>query len=411
MTSSALDRRSLLALFGAATAAGMLGFPRVAFADAATENRFVLVLLRGALDGLAAVPPYADPRYAARRGGLALPHPGEEGGMLPLDGQFALNAALAPLLPLWSTGEMLIVPATGGGYHTRSHFDAQDMMESGLLTRQGEPNGWLNRAIAELPGARTDRRLGLAVGAAVPIVLRGAIPVGSWEPPDLKPASPVLLAALTQLYAKDALFGPALADGIRAQNLSDEIMGQAGGQAGEMKGARGLGPGAFKVMAQAAGSLLAAPDGPRIAALDMGGWDTHTFQGTTKGRLAANLVGFADGLMQLRTSLGSAWRRTVVVAITEFGRTVSPNGTGGTDHGTASVAFLLGGAVRGGHIVGDWPGLDRLEEDRDLRIATDTRAILKGLLKDHLGVSGMRLDAAVFPGSGDIRPLPGLARV
>jgi uncharacterized protein (DUF1501 family) len=244
----------------------------------------------------------------------------------------------------------------------------------------------------------------------VPIVLRGAVPVGSWQPPDLKPASPVLLATLTQLYAKDAVFGPALADGIRAQNLSDEIMGQAEGQAGDMKGARGLGPGAFKVMAQAAGSLLAAPDGPRIAALDMGGWDTHTFQGTTKGRLAANLAGFAGGLLQLQASLGATWSRTVVVAITEFGRTVAPNGTGGTDHGTASVAFLLGGAVRGGRIVGDWPGLDRLEENRDLRIATDTRAILKAVLKDHLGISGARLDAAVFPGSDGIRSLTGLTR-
>jgi uncharacterized protein (DUF1501 family) len=403
MSDFALSRRILLRLCGAS--ALTLGLPRIGFAAAPTENRLVVVILRGALDGLAAVPPYGEKRYVERRGGLALPMPGEADGILPLAEGFGLNPALAPIQPLWAAGELLIVPATSGGYHTRSHFDAQDLLETGLVTRNGQLAGWLNRALAELQPQAGTKRLGLAMGSAVPLMLRGAVPVASWEPPDLKPAAPGLLAAMTKLYAGDPLFGPALADGIKAQNLSDEVLGAEPGKA------LGFGPGAFKLVADAAGGLLAAADGPRIAVMEMGGWDTHSGQGTVQGRLANNLDGLAQGLSHLRQSLGPAWARTVVVCLTEFGRTVAPNGTGGTDHGTASVTLLLGGAVRGGRIAGDWTGLDRLEEDRDLRAATDIRAVLKGVLRDHLGLAPARLDGMVFPDSGAVRAMPGLVRV
>jgi uncharacterized protein (DUF1501 family) len=403
------SRRSVLGLIGASAVA--LGSPRVSFAAAPTDNRLVVVILRGALDGLAAVPPYGEKRYAERRANLALPMPGEADGILALAQGFGLHPALAPIQPLWAANELVIVPATSGGYHTRSHFDAQDLLETGLAKRSAALAGWLNRALVELQPQGGGRRLGLATGSAVPLMLRGAVPVASWEPPDMKEAAPTLLAAVAKLYDGDPLLASALADGIKAQNLSDEVLGSATGPDGKPAKPLGFGPGAFGVVATAAGGLLAADAGPRIAVMDMGGWDTHVGQGTVRGRLANNLAGLADGVAALRKSLGNAWAKTVVVCVTEFGRTVAPNGTGGTDHGTASVTLVMGGAVKGGRIAGDWTGLDQLEENRDLRAATDVRAVLKGVLRDHLGLTQSALDGKVFPESGAVRAMPGLVRV
>jgi uncharacterized protein (DUF1501 family) len=392
--------RQIAACGACATFAATL--PRAVLASAPTERRFVVVLLRGALDGLAAVPPLGDRRYAERRGSLALAAPGEPDGCLKLDGFFALNPALAPIHPYYAAGELMVVPASGNGYRTRSHFDGQDLMESGLGKKTGQSDGWLNRALVPLKAG--DRRIAMAFGGAVPLLLRGSAPVASWEPPGFKSAAPEFVSMLSQIYAPDPLFGPALADGLRAQNLSTEVLGDDMGKGG------GFGPRSFKPLAEAAGKLLAAADGPRIAALEMGGWDTHVAQGTTKGRLAPNLAGFAEGLQALAEALGPAWKETVVVATTEFGRTVAVNGNGGTDHGTASVMLVMGGAVRGGKLRGDWPGLDRLEEDRDLRVSTDSRSVLKGLLRDHLGIDAATLDRRVFPDAGDARPIDGLVR-
>jgi uncharacterized protein (DUF1501 family) len=390
-------RRDILTLLAAGTAAGAL--PRAVLAAAPGERRFVLVVLRGAMDGLGAVVPVGDRSYAARRGNLALdPH-----GCLRLDGFFALHPALAPMHPFWERGQLAFVHGAGNGYRTRSHFDAQDLMEAGLGAKTGVSDGWLNRALALMP--QSNRRLGLAVGGAVPLVLRGPVQVASWEPPGMKPAQPEFMATLVKLYASDPVLGPALGEGLKAQSFSTEVLG------GDMKrGPQGFGPNAFKPLAAAAGRLLAAADGPRIAVLEMGGWDTHAGQGTDKGRLAQNLAGLGEGLAALAEALGPAWSETIVVAITEFGRTVAANGTNGTDHGTASVALLMGGALKGGRAIGDWPGLDRLEENRDLRVATDTRAVLKGLLRDHLGLDAAAIDRRVFPDAAAIRPMSGLLR-
>ncbi len=401
-----MARRHFLTLLAGSAGISALGPPRAVFAAAPTERRFVVVLLRGALDGLAAVPPLGERRYAELRGSLALPAVGESDGCLRLDGIFALNPALAAIHPYYRAGELLIVHAAGNGYHTRSHFDAQDLMESGLAAKTAQSDGWLNRALAVLQPAAGDRRLGIAVGGAVPLVLRGKIAVAAWEPPGLTPAAPEFLQLLSRLYAPDALLGPALADGLRAQNMSSEVLGED-----MAKGPQGFGPKSFKPLAEAAGKLLAAPAGPRIAALEMGGWDTHVAQGSIAGRLLQNLAGLADGLSALATALGPAWKETVVVAVTEFGRTVAVNGSGGTDHGTASVAFVIGGAVRGGKLRGDWPGLNRLEENRDLRVATDARSVLKGVLRDHLGIDAATLDRRVFPDAPGAKPLDGLVRI
>jgi uncharacterized protein (DUF1501 family) len=403
-----IPRRDLLKLLagGAATGAfSVLGLPNAVFAAAPGERRLIVVVLRGALDGLAAVPPLGDSRYQQLRGAIALKPPGEPDGCLALDHGFALHPALAPIHSYWQQGELLFVHAAGNGYHTRSHFDAQDLMESGVAAKGSISDGWLNRALALLH--QGDRRIGLAVGGAVPLILRGPVPVASWEPPGgLHDASPDFLAALAQLYKPDPLFGPALADGLKAQNFSATVLGD------DMQkgGGRGFGPKSFRPLAEAAAKLIAAPDGPRIAVLEMGGWDTHVNQGADKGRLADNLAGFADGLEALAKAMGPAWKQTALVAVTEFGRTVAVNGTNGTDHGTASVMVLMGGAVKGGRIAGDWPGLAQLEENRDLRLATDSRRVMKALLRDHLGLDAAALDTKVFPDSTFLRPLDGLLR-
>jgi uncharacterized protein (DUF1501 family) len=400
-----MRRRDLLTVL-AGSAAGsftLAGLPGAVFAAAPTDRRLVVALLRGALDGLAAVPPIGDRRYAEKRGAIALKPPGEAGGAIKLDATFALHPALAPLEPYYRAGDLLIVHAAGNGYHTRSHFDAQDLMESGLAAKGNESDGWLNRALALM---RADGgRLGLAVGGAVPRILRGKVQVASWEPQNIAAASPDFLAALRALYRDDALFGPALAAGLKAQDFSAGVLGDA-----EMHAQRGYGPGGFRVLAEAAGKLLAAADGPRVAALDMGGWDTHVNQGAATGRLAQTLAGLADGLDAFVKALGPAWRKTVLVAVTEFGRTVAPNGNNGTDHGSASVLLVLGGAVKGGRVYGDWPGLDRLEEDRDLRVATDARSVMKGILRDHYGLDAAALASSVFPQTAGLAPAPGLIR-
>jgi uncharacterized protein (DUF1501 family) len=397
------SRRHVLGLLAVGAGAFALPcLPGAVFAAAPGERRFIVVLLRGALDGLAAVPPLGDPRYHERRGALALKPPGEAGGCLALDGMFALHPALAQIHPYWQKRELLFVHAAGNGYRTRSHFDAQDLMESGLAAKERISDGWLNRALALMRAG--DRRVGLAVGGAVPLILRGAVPVASWEPAGgLRDGSPDFLSALTQLYAKDALLGPALAEGLKAQNFSQAVL--AGNSAPE---ARGFGPKTFAPLAEAAARLVAAPDGPRIAVLEMGGWDTHVNEGAETGRLAQNLAGLAAGLDALAKAMGSTWYETVLVAITEFGRTVAVNGNNGTDHGTASVLLVMGGRVKGGRVAGDWPGLAQLEDNRDLRAATDSRRVMKAILRDHLGLEPAPLDRAVFPDTAALRPMDGL---
>ena len=396
-------RRDFLGL--AAGAFAVAGLPHAVFAAAPGHQRFVVVLLRGAMDGLAAVPPVGDAHYAERRGALAL----AADACIPLDQGFALNPGLKVLEPYYRKGELLLVPASGNGYQTRSHFDGQDLMECGLSTKARETDGWLNRALALIQqrdgGRSSDKRLGLAVGGAVPLLLRGAVPVASWEPAGLKAADPDFVAALGPLYAHDPLFGPALQLGLKTQNFSDTVLGD-----GAPKGPGGFGPKAFAPLAGAAGKLLAAEDGPRIAALEMLGWDTHVGQGTTNGRLYENLSGLADGFDALAQSLGPAWKDTVVIATTEFGRTVAVNGTNGTDHGTATVMFVMGGGVKGGRIYGDWPGLGQLQDDRDLRVAVDSRSVAKGILRDHLGIDAASLSSKVFPDAPGLKPAEGLLR-
>jgi len=391
-----LQRRSfLLGLAGAIT----LGRSRMAVAAGPLgERRLVVVLLRGALDGLAAVQPYGDPELVGLRGPLALPEPGQEGGVLELGGYFGLHPGLSRLHALYRQDEALLLHAVAGPWRSRSHFEAQDFMESGATRRL--PDGWLNRALAGQPETAEGARRGLSVGLDVPLLLRGAVRVGSYAPPGRSHPQTDTLALLARWHGEDPVLGPPFVEGLRARGFSAAVLA---GLEPLPAGTNG-----FVGLAGAAGRLLASVNGPRVAALELGGWDTHAGQA---GRLAGPLRALDEGLDALRVALGPAWSATAVLVLTEFGRTVRVNGTGGTDHGTGGVAFVLGGAVRGGRVIADWPGLGagRLHENRDLMPTMDQRCIAKGLLAGHLGLNPAAL-ARAFPDSEAATPLRGMLR-
>jgi len=392
-----LTRRS--ALLGL-TASFSLGGTSLALASAATDRRLVVVILRGALDGLAAVTPYGDRDLASWRADIVLPQPGSANGLLDLGGFYGLHPALAGLHGLYKANELLPVHAVAGPYRSRSHFEAQDYMEYGSDHRM--TSGWLNRVAGVLPagGAKTD--LALAVGTSLPLLLRGPAGVGSWLPQNFGRPEPDLYARISALAAPDPILGRAMADGLRERGFSTAVLATA------EPADKAANKNAFPALAMAAGRLLAAADGPRIAALEIGGWDTHAAQAS---RLNGPLQQLDAGLMGLKAGLGDAWAKTVVLTMTEFGRTVRSNGTKGTDHGTGTVAFVLGGAVAGGRVQADWPGLaqGRLFENRDLQPTADLRSVAKGILAQHMRLDAVALDR-VFPASAAAGPMAGLLR-
>jgi uncharacterized protein (DUF1501 family) len=393
-----LGRRGLLLGLSAFAVAGGA---RAAFAQGAApaaEKRLIVVILRGAMDGLHVVSPYGDPGLAGLRPGLALPEPGRDGGLLDMGGFFGLHPRLPTFHRLYAANELLAVHAVAGPYRTRSHFDGQDLLEGG--GEQRLTSGWLNRALSAMPSdrGRASRR-GIALGLDLPLVIRGPQPVGMWAPPRPARPEPDLYARMAELLHADPVIAPHLREGLRGRGFSGEALSRAA----PMEAAGG-----FERLAEAAGRLLATPGGPRIAAMEVGGWDTHVAQ---EQRIVPVLTQLDRGIAALRAGLGQHWRHSAVLCITEFGRTARVNGNLGTDHGTGGVAFLMGGAVRGGRILADWPGLqpDALFENRDLQPTRDLRAIAKGLLRDHLRLSPQAV-AAAFPGSEAIAPEPGLLR-
>jgi uncharacterized protein (DUF1501 family) len=403
---SMLNRRHFLA--GAVTTA-LTTWHRPLFAAADTESRLVVVILRGALDGLAAVPPIKDPDYASVRGALAFgSSAGAQETALPLDGLFALNPALAGWHESYRAGELLIAHAVASPYRERSHFDGQNVLENGTPAPNGSADGWLNRALLELPPSPARRELGLALGQNVPLILRGRAEVASWAPSILPNASRDFLDRLADLYSDDAALSGRLSEAMNVADMVDEDT--SGGSSDAMRPGRGDNLARLKQIVSTAGKLLAADNGPRVAVFDATGWDTHANEGTTQGGLAIRLRGLDAALGSLKTSLGPVWRQTAVLVMTEFGRTVRINGSRGTDHGTATCAFLLGGAVKGGRVLADWPGLRaaNLYEGRDLKPTLDLRRLVKGVLHEHLGIDPAALDRKVFPESAGVAPLEAL---
>jgi uncharacterized protein (DUF1501 family) len=432
-------RATLLGLTSVIT----LGRVSLAVASAPTDQRFVVVILRGAMDGLSAVVPYGDPGLAALRPELVPPSPGQDKGLLDLGGMYGLHPAMARSHALYQANELLVVHAVAGNYRVRSHFEAQDYLESGADHRM--TSGWLNRAVAAMPVAsrnQTDASsCAIAIGPSVPLLLRGQQAVANWAPHGFAEPQPSLYQAILSLNQGDPITGPAITAGLRDRGFGDQVLGDhvlgdhvlgaqvAGGPPGavpavaEVSAQGGSQPGmpmmdgppragggrfAFPALAKAAGTMLAAPDGPRIAALELGGWDTHTGQ---NNRMVQPLTQLDIGLEALKTALGESWRRTVVMVMTEFGRTARMNGTKGTDHGTGTVSFVAGGAVAGGKVVANWPGLGpgRLFEDRDLAPTADIRSVAAGILTAHLGLDQAAL-TSVFPGGEPAQPMHGLVR-
>ncbi len=391
--SFSLSRRGLL--LGLASTV-VLGSSRLALAQAPGDRRLVVILLRGAMDGLFVVQPYADADFAPLRGPLALPEPGQEGGLLDLGGSFGLHPAASTLHEMFRANQAAVLHAVAGPYRSRSHFEAQDLLEGG--GEQRLTSGWLNRALQAMPGT-TAARAGLVIGASVPLLMRGPTPVGSFAPAGLDRPSPDLVHRLAALHDADRQLGPTFREGLRARGFAESTLGMPVPQPDR---------GSFPRLAAAAGQLMAVANGPRVAALELGGWDTHAQQAA---RIVAPLRSLDAGLAELQTALGPIWARTAVLVVTEFGRTARVNGNQGTDHGTGGVAFLAGGAVAGGRVVADWPGLgrDALLENRDLRPTTDLRAIAKGLLRDHLRLPASAV-AQAFPDSDAVAPARGLVR-
>jgi uncharacterized protein (DUF1501 family) len=372
--SMTLHRRSFIG------AAALLAVSPVLFAQAATERRFVFVIQRGAADGLNTVVPYADPAYAVLRRELAI----EPQSAIRLDGSFALHPSLVEFGRLYASGQALFVHAVASPYRDRSHFDGQNVLESGGSAPYQLRDGWMNRLVGLLP--RTDKEP-IAFAPTVPLALRGAAEVTSYAPSALAQPSDDLLLRVQQLYAND----PQL-HALWSAAMDARAMAAGGGDARNQRDPAALG--------RLAANFLAQPDGPRLAMIETNGWDTHSAQ---NARLANQLKALDAMVAALHEGLGDAWAQTVVVVATEFGRTAAANGTGGTDHGTASAALVAGGAVQGGRVLADWPGLaaNALYEGRDLRPTLDLDALLAALAAETFALDPVRAGRTLFP---NIRP-------
>lgn len=383
-----LSRRRFLRV--AATGAGaMLVAPQIVFASAATDRRFVFVIQRGAADGLNIVVPYAEPAYASLRGPLAI-DTANTANAAKLNGTFALHPSLAQMAQMYHAGQALFVHAVASPYRDRSHFDGQNVLETGGSAPYQVKDGWLNRLVG-LVGATRENAIALA--PTVPLALRGTARATSYAPSALPAASDDLLTRVAALYEGDAQLRGLWASAMNARGLAgDASAHQAPASVGKL-----------------AAQFLARADGPRIAMIETGGWDTHSAQ---NARLANQLKALDTLLAALRDGLGPAWDRTTVLVATEFGRTAAANGTGGTDHGQASVAMLAGGAVAGGRVLADWPGLRPadLYEQRDLKPTASLDALIAGAAAESLRLDPQRTAAALFAQAGAQRPITGLIR-
>jgi uncharacterized protein (DUF1501 family) len=410
---SRFDRRRFL--LGAGALAASAALPTVLFAHTGGAARLVVVILRGALDGLAAVPPYADSHYADLHRELAIAAPGSPKGALALNGTFGLHPSFAFLHERYLAGEVVVFHAVASPYRDRSHFDGQNVLENGLTRPLGGADGWLNRALAALAkgtGAGNAGEHAVAISQNVPLILRGDAPVISKSPQATPDVDEELLSRLADLYSKDDWFSARLSEAVQTEKLTDEggdpapAMAAAGGAAKPAPVDRVGGA------ARMAATLMRSEGGPEVAVIEASGWDTHANQGGAQGALAQRLAGLDGALRALSEDLGPLWPQTAVLVVTEFGRTAAMNGTRGTDHGTGGCAFLAGGAVRGGRVIADWPGLGQgaLLDGRDLRPTLDLRSVFKAVLDEHMHVDARTLSTQVFPDSNGARPLQGLMR-
>ena len=423
MTDTAPTRRAALAAaLGIGLTVEFLG--RKAFADDVAANRKLIVFVcRGGMDGLSVSPPVGDPNYAALRGAIALPGFDQPGGALKLDATFGLHPSLASVHRLALKGEARIAPAVATPDRARSHFEAQDVLENGATAAYGVDSGWLNRALLAMGPGKVKA---ISVGATSPLILRGGAPAASWSPGPGAGKDPRLAGILQDLYAHDPMLSRALAAGLSTESMAqvakadataalsqaDDTMGAMGASApaAPMQPAPRQGVAVARQLGATLAGFMIQPGGPQVAAVSVDGFDTHANQGSSQGQLATRLAYLDAALDGLADGMGPAWKTTVVVVATEFGRTAHVNGTGGTDHGTASTALLLGGALKPGGIVGDWPTLAqaRLFENRDTAPTLDMRGLFKGLLAGQFGLDRRALDTTIFPDSAGVAPARGI---
>lgn len=401
---AAMNRRSLLGL-GASLGFTVNLFGTQAFAASEGDlarKKLVVVICRGGMDGLSVSPPVGDQNYAALRGSIAM----RRDQVLMLDDTFGLHPELKSVFALTEKGQARIAPAIASPDRARSHFEAQDVLETGSAKAYGAETGWLNRTLEALTPVRKVE--GLSVGTTAPLILRGKVQAASWSPGKGVDETARLPMMLQDLYRSDPLLGPAFARGLETEAMAETAMAiQASGSAmgggvqnrGGVETARKLG--------STLGGFMIQAGGPQIAAVSLDGFDTHANQ---PGPIATRLSAMDAMLDGLHTGLGAEWKNTVVVVVTEFGRTARVNGTGGTDHGTAATGLILGGALKRGGIVGDWPGLadKALFENRDTAPTLDMRGLFKGVLADHMGVDRVLIDKTVFPDSADVKAVTGL---
>jgi len=400
-----MQRRRFLqssAAFGAWSFASIHAAPELA------RRKLVVILLRGAVDGLSVVAPYGDRNYAASRPSLAIAPPGAEGGLLKLDSLFGLHPALARLKPYWDQGSLGFVHASGSPDPTRSHFDAQDYLESGTPGRKSTPDGWMNRLLTAMPGVESGKSAptrAVNMGATPPRIFAGPANVASLglgpKAMDSKAIDdPAMQAALAKLYAGDDALGRSYRDATEGRGEMRKSMqaGMAGGRVDPSADAGAPSARSFAADAGRLGTLIRNDPHTQLAFTSVGGWDTHVNQGAATGQLANRLASLGEGIDALAKGLGDALADTVIVVMSEFGRTVRQNGSNGTDHGRGNVIWVLGGPVAGGQMIGEWPGLETaaLADGRDLAVVTDFRQVLRPILQRHLGVNDEGL-ARVFP--------------
>ena len=406
------SRRAFLG--GVAAFSAWASIPRTAMAAGARDPRFITIVLRGAMDGLGCVAPVGDPAYEEVRDQFAMPEEGDKSGLL-LNDFFMLNSRLPTVADLYRKGEALIVHAVHTPYRERSHFEGQDILENGMTSDGHHTDGWLGRALAQMPVDSAMRRGGgFAAASATPLILRGASNIVTWLPAGMPTASDDTRLRLMSLYEHtDPVLAEAMGRGLALEKLAGTEM-EITAQIDAGMNSMGMeAPGAARqelAAATAAGRAMAADDGARVGFLDLSGFDTHRAQNIVDGRLGRSLTRLDNVIRALKQGLGPVWGDTVVAIVTEFGRTVRFNGSHGTDHGSGTAAMLLGGAVAGGRVVADWPGLrpQDLFDGRDLMPTTDLRAVMKGVLRDHMGLDQKVLGNAVFPDTPDLRPIDNL---
>jgi uncharacterized protein (DUF1501 family) len=361
------------------------------------HKRMVLVFLRGAVDGLNVVVPSNDSNYYENRPSIAIPRAGD-GAVLDLDGYFGLNPALASLMPAWKEGTLAFVHSCGSPDPTRSHFDAQYYIESGTPGIKTTMDGWMNRTLAALPGPHQPTEA-LSLGAVLPHILSGPMPVaniplgrGAAQPMPLD--NPRIESVFDRLYDGSDPLSKAYQEGrLARQKLLGELRQD---MLAADNGAPG--PEGFPNDAARLAWLIQHDSSVRLAFISLGGWDTHVNQGSISGQLANHLKPLADGLADFKKKLGPAYDDTVIVVLSEFGRTMRENGNGGTDHGHGNVMWVMGGPVRGGVVYGKWRGLAQgdLYQERDLAVTTDFREPITQVLASHLGLSTSAIQK-IFP--------------